>query len=85
MRFQGLLKIRWVNTSLNQDEVAIISAIRMKFLLLRKRPKHNTRILHTVIQNEYYTPRLRVFRFDHLRHLPKEKMTQMVYHFKALI
>ena len=40
---------------------------------------------YTVIQNEYYTPRLRVFRFDHLRHPPKEKRTQMVYHFKALI
>ena len=39
----------------------------------------------TVSENEYGTPWLRVFCFDHLRHLPKEKMTQMVYHFKALI
>ena len=39
----------------------------------------------TVIQNEYYTSRLVVFRFVHLNHLPKEKMTQMRYHLKALI
>ena len=41
--------------------------------------------VHTVIQNEYYTSRLVVFRFVHLNHLPKEKMTQMRYHLKALI
>ena len=39
----------------------------------------------TVMPNEYDTPRLRVFCLVHLRHLPKEKITQMVYHFKALI
>ena len=45
MRFQGLLKIRLVNSSLNPAEVAVISAIRMKFLLLRKGPSYNTKIL----------------------------------------
>ena len=29
--------------------------------------------IHTVRPNECYTPRLRVFRLVHLRHLPKEK------------
>ena len=44
---------------------------KIKFIVFLRR---------TVIQNEYCTPGLRVFRFDHLRHLPKEKMTQMVNH-----
>ena len=49
----------------------------MKFLLLCH--------LHTVSENEYGTPWLRVISFCPFEALPKEKMTQTVYHFKALI
>ena len=42
-------------------------------------------ILGTVSENEYGTPWLRAISFCPFEALPKEKMTQMVYHFKALI
>ena len=39
---------------------------------------------YTVNENQCYTPRLMVFRFVLLDHLPVEKVPQMIYHLKAL-
>ena len=40
---------------------------------------------HTVKENEYHAARYSVRRYDCFDHLPKVKMTQMMYHLKALI
>ena len=41
--------------------------------------------LGTVKENEYHAARYSVRRYDCFDHLPKVKMTQMIYHLKALI
>ena len=70
-----IIKTKWKSRKLEKIEKLEIMG---KYKKIEK-------YVYTVTQNEYYTPRLRVFCLVHLRHLPKEKMTQVVYHFKALI